>query len=50
MNDQFVGMAYGLQDIVEFLCLAGLEDVDNEWGRQSGLIEWRGDGPDSWEH
>jgi hypothetical protein len=42
-------MAYGLLDIVDFLRLAGLEDVDDAWVRQSGLIEWRGNGPDIWE-
>ncbi|MFI6009934.1 hypothetical protein ACIBAG_14105 [Streptomyces sp. NPDC051243] len=49
VDDQFVGMAYGLLDIVEFLRLAGLEDVDDDWVRQSPLIEWRGGGPDRWE-
>ncbi|WP_409467498.1 hypothetical protein [Streptomyces sp. HC307] len=48
VNDRFLGMAYGLLDIVEFLRLAGLEDVDEGWLRQSGLIEWRGGGPDEW--
>ncbi|MFJ8630461.1 hypothetical protein [Streptomyces sp. NPDC093568] len=48
VDDQFVGMAYGLLDIVEFLRLAGLENVDDDWVRQSGLVEWRGGGPESW--
>jgi len=48
VNDQFVGMAYGLLDIVEFLRLSGLEEADDDWVRQSGLIEWRGGGPDAW--
>ncbi|MDI9832980.1 hypothetical protein [Streptomyces sp. KAU_LT] len=48
VNEQFVGMAYGLLDIVEFLRLAGLDDVDDDWVRRSALIEWRGDGPDGW--
>lgn len=43
--DHFVGMAYGILDIVEFLRLAGLENVDDDWVRQSELIEWRGPGP-----
>lgn len=50
IDDQFVGMAYGLLDIVEFLRLAGLDDVDDDWVRTTGLIEWRGGGPDAWEH
>ncbi|NGO45267.1 hypothetical protein [Streptomyces ureilyticus] len=49
VDDRFVGMAYGLLDIVEFLRLSGLEDVDDAWVRQSRLIEWRGNGPDNWE-
>lgn len=40
VDDQFLGMAYGLLDVVEFLHLAGLENVDDDWVRQSGLIEW----------
>ncbi|GAB2713012.1 hypothetical protein [Streptomyces bullii] len=50
VDGRFVGMAYGLLDIVEFLRLAGLDDVDDDWVRQSELIEWRGGGPDVWEH
>lgn len=50
MGERFVGMAYGLLDIVEFLRLAGLESTDETWVRQSGSIEWRGGGPDMWEH
>ncbi|GGT15390.1 hypothetical protein [Streptomyces chromofuscus] len=49
-DDRFLGMAYGLLDIVEFLRLAGLDDVDDDWVRQSALIEWRGGGPDEWQH
>ncbi|MEU9438138.1 hypothetical protein [Streptomyces sp. NPDC048252] len=48
MDDRFVGLAYGLLDIVEFLRLAGLDDVDDLWVQESGLIEWRGGGPDVW--
>ncbi|WP_371671123.1 hypothetical protein OG985_27985 [Streptomyces sp. NBC_00289] len=46
--DRFLGMAYGVLDIVEFLRLAGLENVDDDWVRQSDRIEWRGGGPDAW--
>ncbi|MFJ4623640.1 hypothetical protein [Streptomyces sp. NPDC088812] len=46
--DQFLGMAYGLLDIAEFLRRAGLEDADTEYVATSGLIEWRGGGPDVW--
>ncbi|HET9382635.1 MAG TPA: hypothetical protein VFP69_17645 [Streptomyces sp.] len=45
VHDRFVGLAYGLLDIAEFLRLAGLEQADEDWVRQSELIEWRGPGP-----
>jgi hypothetical protein len=48
LTDRFVGLAYAVLDIVEFLRLAGLDDVDEVWVRQSPLIEWRGGGPDQW--
>ncbi|MFF5481982.1 hypothetical protein ACFY5C_32320 [Streptomyces sp. NPDC012935] len=47
---QFLGMAYGLLDVAEFLSRAGIEDADPEYVRQSALIEWRGGGPDEWGH
>ncbi|WP_406440492.1 hypothetical protein OHB14_16485 [Streptomyces sp. NBC_01613] len=50
VGDRFRGMAYGLLDVVEFLRLAGLEDAEEAWLRQSELIEWRGGGPDVWDH
>ena len=48
VDDRFVGLAYGVLDVVEFLRLVGLDDVDDDWVRQSPLIEWRGGGPESW--
>ena len=50
VDEWFVGMAYGLLDIVEILRVAGLDNADEAWVRQSGLIEWRGGGPDVWKH
>ncbi|MEW2252949.1 hypothetical protein AB0907_37205 [Streptomyces sp. NPDC006975] len=50
VNDRFVGMAYGVLDVVEFLRLAGMDDVDDVWVRQSDLIEWRSGGPGVWAH
>ncbi len=41
-------MAYTLLDVVEFLRLAGMEDADDGWLRQSPRVEWRGGGPDTW--
>jgi hypothetical protein len=49
IDGRFIGMAYGILDIVEFLRLTGLETADDEWVRQSGMIEWREGGPDIWK-
>lgn len=43
-----LGVAYRLSDVVEFLRAAGLEDVDDLTVRTSGLITWKGGGPDVW--
>ncbi|MFG2948176.1 hypothetical protein [Streptomyces adustus] len=45
-----LGRAYGLRDVAEFLRRAGIEDADETWVETSALIEWRGGGPDAWEH
>ncbi|MEU0032171.1 hypothetical protein [Streptomyces sp. NPDC006335] len=50
VDDRFVGLAYGLLDVAEFLRLAGLDDVDDVWVQQSALIEWRGGGAQDWVH
>lgn len=49
VDDQFLGMAYGLLDVAEFLRRAGIEDADETYVEASGLIEWRGGGPQVWE-
>ncbi|MDO0929329.1 hypothetical protein QQY24_29425 [Streptomyces sp. TG1A-8] len=48
VHARFLGMAYGLLDVTEFLRLAGMDGVDEDWVRRSGLIEWRGGGPEAW--
>lgn len=48
VDNQFLGMAYGLLDVAEFLRRAGIEDADPDFVRQSGLIEWRGGGSEVW--
>lgn len=48
VDNQFLGMAYGLLDIAEFLRRAGIEDADPAFVESSALIEWRGVGPDQW--
>ncbi|MFJ3229783.1 hypothetical protein [Streptomyces sp. NPDC086787] len=49
VGEQFVGMAYTLLDIVEFLRRAGLEDVEPEDVAGAGWVEWRDGGPRTWE-
>lgn len=48
IDGQILGLAYGLQDIVEFLRRAGLDDIDVTDVETSALIDWRGGGPDRW--
>ncbi|MEE1927365.1 hypothetical protein V1J52_04065 [Streptomyces sp. TRM 70351] len=43
-----LGVAYGPQDLLEFLRRAGLAEDDFALDDRS-LIEWRGAGPDVWE-
>ncbi|MEU6371252.1 hypothetical protein ABZ876_37650 [Streptomyces sp. NPDC046931] len=51
VDNQFVGMAYTLLDVAEFLRRAGLEGVEPqpEDVASAGWVEWRGGGPDVWE-
>lgn len=42
---EILGLAHSLRDVEEFLRRAGLEHIDVE---TTGLIEWRGGGPDVW--
>ncbi|WP_405552477.1 hypothetical protein OHV08_01940 [Streptomyces canus] len=50
IGDHFVGIAYGLLDVAAYLQEAGLQDWDEMDVARAGLIEWRGGGPDIWEH
>ncbi|MFJ3308285.1 hypothetical protein ACIPSA_35445 [Streptomyces sp. NPDC086549] len=50
IDGEIFGRAYGLRDVAEFLRRAGIEDVDEAYVAASVLIEWRGGGPDVWEH
>ncbi|MDX3634318.1 hypothetical protein PV728_29455 [Streptomyces europaeiscabiei] len=45
---EILGRAYNLRDLVEFLRRAGLDDWDENDAYTSGLIDWRGPGPDAW--
>ncbi|MGW0818782.1 hypothetical protein ACWD00_37230 [Streptomyces viridiviolaceus] len=48
VDGAFVGMAYTLLDIAEFLRRAGLEDVEASDVEGASWIEWHGGGPDVW--
>ncbi|MGW1053712.1 hypothetical protein [Streptomyces sp. NPDC001680] len=47
IRGQFVGTAYHLLDVVEFLRRAGLPEADTTVD-DPGLIEWLGGGPQDW--
>ncbi len=44
----FVGLAYTLVDVAEFLRRAGMDDVEASDVAVAGWIEWRGGGPGAW--
>ncbi|MFC8342627.1 hypothetical protein [Streptomyces sp. NPDC057280] len=50
ISGHFVGIAYGVLDVVAFVQEAGLQEWDEMDVVQSSLIEWRGAGPDGWGH
>jgi hypothetical protein len=50
IGDHFVGIAYRPLDIAAFVQEAGLHDWDEMDVARSALIEWRGGGPDHWQH
>ncbi|MER5467204.1 hypothetical protein [Streptomyces sp. NPDC002685] len=45
-----LGRAISVRDVVVFLQEAGLQGWDEMDVVRSELIEWRGGGPDVWEH
>ncbi|MBX7555220.1 hypothetical protein [Streptomyces sp. NPDC004232] len=47
IHGEFVGTAYHLLDVVEFLRREGLPETDTTVD-DSDLIEWRGGGPQAW--
>jgi hypothetical protein len=48
IDGRFVGIAYGVLDLVAFVQEAGLQDWDEMDVARASLIEWRGGGPDVW--
>ncbi|MFK4544347.1 hypothetical protein RKD29_003943 [Streptomyces tendae] len=47
IRGEYVGTAYHLLDVVEFLRRAGLPESDTTLDDPE-LIEWRGGGPEAW--
>lgn len=47
VHGEYVGTAYHLLDVVEFLRRSGLPETDTKVDDQN-LIEWRGGGPNTW--
>ncbi|MBX7554179.1 hypothetical protein ABZX95_40465 [Streptomyces sp. NPDC004232] len=50
VDSETLGTAYSLHDLSVFLERAGLEGLDVVDLVNSPLIEWRGGGPEVWEH
>ncbi|UIX29554.1 hypothetical protein LUX31_05615 [Streptomyces sp. GQFP] len=50
VDGELLGRAYSLRDVAEFLRRAGIEDIDETYVAESGLIEWSGGGPGDWVH
>ncbi|MBD2818880.1 hypothetical protein ACFC5H_31650 [Streptomyces rochei] len=50
VDGEVLGRAYGVQDVARFLQEAGLQDWDELDVVRSTLVEWRGGGPDVWDH
>ncbi|WP_251096473.1 hypothetical protein [Streptomyces sp. Caat 7-52] len=49
LDERFLGMAYTLLDIAEFLRAAGLPDVEPGEVATASWVEWRGGGPGAWQ-
>jgi hypothetical protein len=49
IDGRYVGIAYGLLDVVAFVQEAGLQDWDEMDVVRSPLIEWQGGGPEAWQ-
>jgi len=51
VDGAILGTAYSLHDLAVFLERAGLEGWDElDVAQHAELFEWRGGGPDAWEH
>ncbi|MFH9403285.1 hypothetical protein ACH4JS_26570 [Streptomyces sp. NPDC017638] len=50
VDGKLLGRAYSVRDVAAFMQEAGLEGWDEMDVIRSGLIEWRGGGPEAWAH
>ncbi|MFE1205669.1 hypothetical protein ACFW5V_28695 [Streptomyces sp. NPDC058762] len=50
VDGTILGLAYSARDAAAFLQEAGLQSFDEMDVVRTGLIEWRGGGPDAWTH
>ncbi|MFB6771129.1 hypothetical protein [Streptomyces sp. NPDC056337] len=50
VDGTILGRAFSTQDVARFMQEAGLHDFDEMDVVRSSLIDWRGGGPDAWEH
>ena len=48
VDGEILGMAHSLRDVTEFLRRAGMDDITEEDVILSGMIDWRGGGPNLW--
>lgn len=48
VGGEILGMAHSLRDVTEFLRRAGMDDLEDSDVAVSGMIDWRGGGPDLW--
>lgn len=50
VDGTILGLAYSVGDVAAFMQEAGLQEFDEMDVVRTGLIEWRGGGPDVWTH
>ncbi|MFD6432580.1 hypothetical protein [Streptomyces venezuelae] len=48
VDGEILGLAHGVNDIVEFLRRAGIEEADAHMVETSMFIDWKGGGPEVW--
>ncbi|MFJ6066553.1 hypothetical protein ACIQHU_26355 [Streptomyces tendae] len=50
VDGTILGRARSVRDVAAFMQEAGLQEFDEMDVVRTGLIEWRGGGPDVWTH